>query len=53
MEKYGVDMEQMPPTDDQLRLLKGYLGDASKLPSSFKEAAEMLSECEKSGSEEC
>lgn len=53
MEKYGVDMELMPPTDDQLRKLKaaGKLQDA-KAPSSFKEAEEMLASFEKHGSEE-
>lgn len=56
MEKYGVDMELMSPTDDQLRKIKslkesGAL-DAASMPSSFKEAEEILAPFEKHGSEE-
>ena len=46
MEKYGVDMEVTPPTDEQLRKIKAMNPDA-KLPANFKEAAEMISEMEK------
>ena len=45
MEKYGVDMAQKPPTDDQLRKLKA-LDPKFKMPQSYKEAAEMISEAE-------
>lgn len=45
MEKYGVDMAQKPPTDDQLRKLKA-LDPNFKMPGSYKEAAEMISEAE-------
>ena len=46
MEKYGVDMEQKAPTDEQLRKLKE-LDPNYKMQKSFKEAAEMISEMEK------
>ena len=46
MEKYGVDMETMPATDEQLRKIKAMNPDA-KLPQGFKEAAEMIAEMEK------
>ena len=56
MEKYGVDMDLMLPTDDQLRKIKaaraaGQLQDC-KAPSSFKEAEELIASFEKQGSEE-
>lgn len=49
MEKYGVDMEKMPPTDEQIKLLKEM---GLHIPSNFKEAQEALSESgeEKDGS---
>lgn len=43
MEKYGVDMEKMPPTDEQIKLLKEM---GAHIPSNFKEAQEALSESE-------
>ena len=46
MEKYGVDMEEKAPTDEQLRKLKA-LDPNYKMPKSFKEATEMISEMEK------
>ena len=46
MEKYGVDMDQKAPTDDQLRKLKA-LDPNYRMPKSYKEAAEMISELEK------
>lgn len=46
MEKYGVDMETIPPTAEQLGKIKAMNPDA-KLPANFKEAAEMISEMEK------
>ena len=46
MEKYRVDMDQKAPTEEQLRKLKA-LDPNYKMPKSFKEAAEMISEMEK------
>lgn len=43
MEKYGVDMEKMPPTEDQMKLLKEM---GLKIPDNFKEAQEKISESE-------
>lgn len=40
MEKYGVDMEKMPPTEEQLEKLKAM---GLPVPDSFKEAQEVLS----------
>lgn len=48
MEKYGVDMETMPPTEEQLRRIKAA---GLVIPQSFKQAQEMLSEMEKDGNE--
>ena len=48
MEKYGVDMESMPPTDEQLRKIKA-MNPEAKLPEGFKEASEMIAELEKKG----
>ena len=41
MEKYGVDMEKMPPTEVQMKLLKE---NGLPIPDNFKEAQELLSE---------
>lgn len=43
MEKYGVDMSKMAPTDEQIKLLKEM---GLHIPDSFKEAQEKLSESE-------
>lgn len=50
MEKYGVDMDLMPPTDEQLRKIKA-VDKNIPLPGSFKEAQEILSKFEKTGDE--
>lgn len=41
MEKYGVDMEKMPPTEEQIERLKAM---GLPVPDSFKEAQEVLSD---------
>ena len=43
MEKYGVDMDQKAPTEEQLRKLTA-LDPNYKMPKSFHEAADMISE---------
>jgi hypothetical protein len=45
MEKYGVDMKNLPPTDDQLRKIKKLSQDANHdfcMPKNRDEADDMI-----------
>ena len=48
MEKYGVDMEELPVDDDQLREIKKLASDKEiVMPKNKKEAAELIEKLSK------
>ena len=42
MEKYGVDMSQLPVTDDQIRELNALASEGYEMPKNRKEADELI-----------
>jgi hypothetical protein len=55
IEKYGTDLTQISPSDDQLRSIKKIAGEKGipesqvKAPTTFKEANEIIDHLEKYG----